>query len=189
MVDRVLKLLLTRLRFSAARLPWLAVAAMLLIAAAAGARVIVLPAREAAVDDAGRELARFERSLRQQAADRASAKATPDQARQKLLERFPSQSQLNAELGRLLELTGKAGVALARGDYRLVPEKDGLFDRYLLNLPVKGQYAQIRSYLAAVRSEFPELAIDDITLRRDNIGSAEVEAQLRFILFARRPAS
>ena len=44
----------------------------------------------------------------------------------------------------------------------------------------------IRRYVATVRQAFPDLAVEDISLRRENIGSTEVEAQLRFILFGRR---
>ena len=106
--------------------------------------------------------------------------------RQRLLDRFPSEDQLNAELGRLLEMASKEGLQIPTGDYRLVPGKDGLFDRYVLNLPVKGSYMTIRRYVATVRQAFPDLAVEDISLRRENIGSTEVEAQLRFILFGRR---
>ena len=56
----------------------------------------------------------------------------------------------------------------------------------MLNLPVKGSYQTIRRFLTAVRSEFPDLAVEDITLRRDNIGNTEAEAQFRFVLFGRR---
>ena len=94
--------------------------------------------------------------------------------------------QLNSELGRLIELATQQGLQLPSGDYRLLPGKDGLFDRYVLNLPVKGSYQTIRRFLTAVRSEFPDLAVEDITLRRDNIGNTEVEAQFRFVLFGRR---
>lgn len=50
-------------------------------------------------------------------------------------------------------------------------------------------YGAIRSYLRAVRSEFPDLAIDDIALHRENIGSSEIEAQLRFVIFGRNRTS
>jgi hypothetical protein len=40
-----------------------------------------------------------------------------------------------------------------------------------------------------VRAEFPDLAIDDVSLRRESVASPEVEAQLRFILFGRRNAT
>lgn len=186
MADRFLNALLARLRFAVANLQVLPLLALLLVAAAALAHLLVLPGREAAVEEGERRLASLERSARRAAVERQSVRVSPEDTRQRLLERFPTEAQLNAELGRLLEMANKEGLHLPSGDYRLIPGKDGLFDRYVLNLPVKGSYRSIRRYVTAVRNEFPDLAVDDITLRRENIGGTEVEAQLRFILFGRR---
>jgi hypothetical protein len=187
MADRFLNLLLARLRFAAANLPVLPLIAFLLVVAAALAQLFLLPGREAAIEASEQRLVGLERSARRAAIERQSSEqVSPEDTRQRLLDRFPSEDQLNAELGRLIELAGKEGLSVPSGDYRLMPGKDGMFDRYVLNLPVKGSYRTIRRYVAAVRKEFPDLAVDDITLRRENIGSAEVEAQLRFILFGRR---
>lgn len=65
--------------------------------------------------------------------------------------------------------------------------KDKLFNRYVLNLPVQGSYRDLRTYLTTIRAEFPALAIEDVTLRRENIGAGSVDAQLRLVIFARRP--
>lgn len=189
MADRFLKHLLARLRFAAANLPALPLITFLLVVATVLAQLFLLPGREAAIDDNERRLARLERDARRATIERQSVRVSPEDTRLRLLERFPTEAQLNAELGRLLEMATKEGLLLPSGDYRLMPGKDGLFDRYVLNLPVKGSYRTIRRYVAAVRSEFPDLAVDDITLRRENIGSGEVEAQLRFVLFGRRKAA
>jgi hypothetical protein len=189
MADRFLKLLLARLRFAAANLPVLPLIAFLLVVAAAVTHLFVLPGREAAIEESGQRLVSLERSARRAAMERQTERVTPEDTRQRLLDRFPTEEQLNAELGRLLELASKEGLQVPSGDYRLVPGKDGLFDRYVLNLPVKGGYQSIRHYVATVRQEFPDLAVEDISLRRENIGAGQVEAQLRFILFGRRSAA
>ena len=75
------------------------------------------------------------------------------------------------------------------GEYRLFAGKEKLVDRYVVSLPVRGDYREIRQFLVALRSEFPTLAIEDVSLRRDNIGASDIEAQLRLILFTRRAAS
>jgi hypothetical protein len=186
MADRFLKLALARLRFAAANLSALPLLAFLLVVATALAQLFLLPGREAAIEESERRLASLERSTRRAAIERQSEQVSPVDTRQRLLERFPTEDQLNAELGRLIEMAGKEGLQVPSGDYRLMPGKEGLFDRYVLNLPVKGSYRTIRRYVVAVRKEFPDLAVDDITLRRENIGNAEVEAQLRFVLFGRR---
>lgn len=188
------------LGFLVARLALLPVLALGLLMAAIFLQGRLIPAREAAEAEATRQVARLEREARQQAVARqaqadeaaaspsASPSASPADTRQRLLARFPSEAQLNAELGRLLALAGEQGLQVPSGDYRLQPSRDGLFDRYVLNLPVKGAYLTVRRYVAAARREFPDLAVDDISLRREAIGQAEVEAQLRFVLFARRAA-
>lgn len=189
MADRFLTLLLARLRFAVANLPVLPLIAFLLVVAAAVTHVFLLPGREAAIEESERRLVSLERSTRRAAMERQIERVTPEDTRQHLLGRFPTDAQLNAELGRLIELAGKEGLQVPSGDYRLVPGKDGLFDRYVLNLPVKGSYLTIRHYVAAVRKEFPDLAVEDISLRRESIGAGQVDAQLRFILFGRRNAA
>jgi hypothetical protein len=190
MDQRFLSASLARLRFALANLQVLPLIALLLVAAAALAQLFLLPAREAAIEEAEQRLASLERSTRramiERQSDRQSDYTSPEATRQRLLDRFPSEDQLNSELGRLIELATQQGLQVPSGDYRLIPGKDGLFDRYVLNLPVKGNYQTIRRFLTAVRSEFPDLAVEDITLRRDNIGNAEVETQFRFVLFGRR---
>lgn len=188
MADRFLSSLPARLRFAAANLPVLPLVALLLVLAAAATQLFLLPAREAAIEDGERRLASLERSTRRAAIERQSVQSTPEDTRQRLLDRFPMQEQLNAELGGLIELATTEGLQVPSGDYRLMPGKDGLFDRYVLNLPVKGSYRSIRRYVQAVRKAYPDLAVDDISLRRESIGSAEVDAQIRFILFGRKSA-
>lgn len=189
MADRFLKLAPARLAFALANLPVLPLVAFLLVVAVALAHLFLLPAREAAIEEGERRLAGFERNARRALIEQQAARVSPADTRQRLLERFPGEDDLNAELGRLIALATEQGLQVPSGDYRLLPGKDGLFDRYVLNLPVKGSYRTVRRYLSAVRAEFPELAVDDVSLRRESVDNPEVEAQLRFILFGRRNAS
>lgn len=189
MADRFLKSAPARLTHALANLQVVPAIALLLVVGATFVNLLVLPGREQAIEESERRLASLERNNRRAQVENRVERVTPDDTRQRLLGRFPTETQLNAELGRLLALAAEQGLQVPTGDYRLMPGKDGLFDRYVLNLPVKGSYQTVRKYVAAVRSEFPDLAVDDIALRRENIGSGEVEAQLRFILFGRRLAT
>jgi len=187
MDHRFLNSLPERLRFAAANLAPLPLFAVLLVAAAGYLQLALLPAREAAIESTEHRLAVVERNARRAALEQHSTRTTPEEARQRLLAAFPETAALSAELGRLVELAEKQGLMLSGGDYRLQPAKDGaLFDRYQLTLPVKGDYRAVRTYLKRVRADFPGLAIEDIALRRDSIASAEIEAQLRFVVFARK---
>ncbi|MBS1145063.1 MAG: hypothetical protein H6R14_2469 [Proteobacteria bacterium] len=185
MVDRLLNRLLARLRYALANLPVLPLIALLLVLGATLTHLFRLPAHEAAIEEAERRAASLERSTRRAALERQVDRVSPDDTRQRLLERFPDEQQLNGELGRIIEMAGQEGLLVPTGEYRLVPGKDGLFDRYVLSLPVKGSHAVIRRYVASVRKQFPDIAVEDISLRRENIGSTELEAQLRFVIFRR----
>lgn len=180
---------LTRLRFALAYPDWLLLfsAALLLIVLAG--QLLALPRADDAIEQAERQLARQERDHRRLQIERRLARTSPEEARQNLLERFPDEAQLHRELGRLIELAKETNLRLPSGDYRLIAGQDKLFDRYVLNLPVQGGYRDIRRYLGAARQEFPTLAIEDVTMSRENIGTTELNAQLRLVIFSRRPAS
>lgn len=186
MAERFLSASLARLRFALANLQVLPLIALLLVLAALLTQLFLLPTREIAIEEAEHRLSSVERSTRRSMIERQTDSVSPEATRQRLLDRFPGEDQLNSELGRVIELATQQGLQVPSGDYRLIPGKDGLFDRYVLSLPVKGSYRTIRRFVTAVRSEFPDLAIEDITLRRENIGSSEVEAQFRFVLFGRK---
>lgn len=186
MVSRFLKAALLRLRFALANLRPVPLLALLVGLAVIVFQLLLLPGRERALAEAEQRLTQNERAVRRQQIARQEQAASPVEARQRLLERFPGEQGLNAELGRLLALAGAHGLTLPEGEYRLVAGKDGLFDRYVLNLPVSGGYQAIRGYARAIRQEFPEMAIDDLTIQRPNIGAGRVDAQLRLILFARK---
>ncbi|MBS1130185.1 MAG: hypothetical protein H6R16_1187 [Proteobacteria bacterium] len=176
---------LARGRFALAYPQWLPLAGGLLVLIAAGLHLILLPGRETRIEAGERQLQQTERAGRRARIDRQLAQATPEQARLSLLERFPDEARLHAELGRLLELADQKGLQLSAGEYRLLAGKDKLFDRYVLNLPVQGSYRDLRAYLTTIRSEFPALAIEDVTLRRENIGASAIDAQLRLVIFFR----
>ena len=95
-------------------------------------------------------------------------------------------SRLPGELGKLLDLAEQDGLQFSGGEYRLVAGKEKLLDRYVVSLPVRGDYQEVRRFLMTLRDEFPALAIEDVSLRRDKIGSSEIDAQLRLVLFIRR---
>lgn len=186
MDNRFLTALHARLRFAAANPQPLPLLAGLLVLAAIGAQLFVLPGMERADEADQIEIPRLERQIRRASIVRQETVASPVDTRERVLGHFPFENELNEQLGRLLDLANSEGLQIPTGDYRLAKGKeDALFDRYVLNLPVKGAYAKVRSYLLRVRKTFPGLAIEDVTLRRDTIGSGEVEAQLRFVLFCR----
>lgn len=186
MAHRFLNTLMVRLRFGIAHIQAVPLLAFLLVAVTALAQLFWLPAREAAVRDNEQRLAGLESKARELAIERQSLVVSPDETRQRLLARYPGEAQLNAQLGRLLELSADEGLQVVSGEYQLIAAKEALFNRYVLNLPVKGEYRKIRRYVQAVREAFPDLAVEEISLHRENIAAGEVEARLRFVILGRR---
>lgn len=177
---------LTKFRFAAAHAPLLPVLALILVLGATAAHLLLLPARERAIADAELQANTLEREARRAARERRSQGNTPEDTREALLQPFPGEALRNAQLGRLIEMAAAHGVQLPGGDYRLVRSKAGLFDRYVLNMPVTGSYKSIRAFVHAARGQFPALAVEDMAFSRESIGDAEVAGQLRFVLFSRR---
>ena len=175
--------LLARARFALANPNWLLLTGGLLVLLAAVIHLLLLPGREAAIEAGERRLAQLERNTRRLQIERQS---TPEVGRPQLLDRFPVASRLPGELGKLLDLAEQDGLQFSGGEYRLVAGKEKLLDRYVVSLPVRGDYQEIRRFLMTLRDEFPALAIEDVSLRRDKIGSSEIDAQLRLVLFIRR---
>ncbi len=178
-----LNTLLARARFALVNPNWLLLAGSLLVLLAATTHLLLLPGREAAIAAGERRLAQLERNTRRLQIEHQSA---PEQGRPQLLQRFPDESRLPGELGRLLNLAESGGLQFSAGEYRLVAGKEKLLDRYVVSLPVLGDYREIRQFLLTLRDEFPNLAIEDVSLRRDSIGAGEIEAQLRLVIFIRR---
>jgi len=186
MAARFGQLMLARLRFALAYPQPLPLATLLLVAIATFLQLQRVPQHEAAVEAAERRTAAAERALRRMAGERRETDESPAAARARLLDRYPEETALNATLGQLLELARQHALEASSGDYRLTMAKEGPLMQYVVTLPLKGDYASLRGFLGAIRAEHPGVAIDDIALRRDALGSSALDVQLRLIVFARR---
>ena len=98
---------------------------------------------------------------------------------------FPPLAQVNEWVDEIYAAARRERLSLQRGEYKLMPEKEGGLLRYQIVLPLKGSYPQIRRFIAEVLEEVPAAAIDDISIRREKIGDASVEARLRLNLYMR----
>lgn len=70
-------------------------------------------------------------------------------------------------------------VALEQGEYLWQPEP-GSGGRYRLSFPARGSYPQLRGWVADLLGLWPSLSLEEFDLRRDNVASETVEAQVRF---------
>lgn len=91
----------------------------------------------------------------------------------------------------LLRLHGHAlarGVTTDKADYRAAPVTGTPLEQVSVELPVHATYPEIHGWLGDVLAYMPEVALDGLAFKRADIGSSEVEARVRFVIFLRRPS-
>ncbi len=96
---------------------------------------------------------------------------------------FPAATQINVVLRDIHSAAERETLVLERGEYRLVEEAGLDLLRYQITLPVKGSYSSITAFVRRLLRDIPSLALDGITLQRQNAGEASVEAQIRVSIF------
>ena len=106
-----------------------------------------------------------------------------DQALQIFYDFFPRIDSSPFWIRELSDIAKKRGVEINSSEYRLVLEKDSRLARYEMILPVKGQYAQIRAFMADALQAVPAMAISGIAIRRENVASTQLEVRLEINLY------
>lgn len=96
---------------------------------------------------------------------------------------FPQERHSPQWLGKLAALAEKNGLSLNEGEYKAARDKAGRLMRFQIVLPVKGEYPQIRRFLAALPVETPIIALENVQFSRQNIADSTVEARIRLALY------
>jgi hypothetical protein len=85
-------------------------------------------------------------------------------------------------LAKLHGIGTATGVHLKSASYRTQPA-EGRIVRTEIVLPVSGSYGQIRDFLKRSLAEIPVLSVDQLKLRRENIGSGgALQAEMKLTL-------
>jgi hypothetical protein len=96
---------------------------------------------------------------------------------------FPPHDSSPDWLGRIHKIAQAKGVQLASGEYRLEDAASPRLRRYQMTLPVQGTYAQIRGFVGEVLEQVPAAALEEVSLKRANVGAERVEARVRLTLY------
>lgn len=96
---------------------------------------------------------------------------------------FPNGASLPKWLALINTAALQQHLILNHGDYKLSQTKQSQLSRYEIVLPVAGQYAQVRAFIANVLQISPALALSDVQIKRDNTLNPNVDAKLVFVLF------
>lgn len=174
---------LTFLRFQVDRHGWLAVAGLLLLIAAVGTQLVAVDGLRAQAA----ELRMGQLALRQRLAQQPVAQETAGGRLAAFEASLPGAPGALAAIDTIHRSAAAHGVALSAGEYRLAQEAKAPWQRYQITLPARASYPKLREWLGDVMNAVPAAALDEISLRRDDAGSALVDARVRMTLFLRAP--
>jgi hypothetical protein len=99
---------------------------------------------------------------------------------------FPPLQALPRTLTRLHTLADAHALDLERTDYRSAEEPGTPLVRVSLNLPVRGEFAQIYGWLSALLADMPEVALGALSVRRSDSEIGLVDAEVELSVFVRR---
>lgn len=116
--------------------------------------------------------------------EQAAASGRQVQPRADVLDGLARDAEVPAVVAGLFASAKEAGLALAKGEYRLTPSKAGELGQYQINLPLAGDYPTLRDFLDGAMQR-PGLALDSLRLARANVETDKLEARAQFTLFVR----
>lgn len=156
--------------------------------AAFGLMVLVLAGAAWTIAQAQREQSVIESQLataRLRGADQSAS--SPTASASERLAKFHAvlgaRANLDQHMRKVYEAARKRNLALEVGEYRLVTDAAGGFQRYQMELPIDGPFSGIQSFGQQVLLELPFAALESMTFQRESIDAPVVEAQMRFVLF------
>lgn len=97
---------------------------------------------------------------------------------------FPPVEELPDQVDRLFALAHAADLVLAQGQYRMEKRPGGPM-AYRVVLPVRGSYAQIRTFVGLVLSDMPIASVDALRFERKKRADAQLDAQVRLTIHVR----
>lgn len=96
---------------------------------------------------------------------------------------LPAASDALASLGQLQQLAVDSGLIFDSGQFR--QEKTESLVRYRVSLPVIGSYVDLRAFLAKSVARFPNLALEGLSISREEPGMDGVDAMLQMSFYFR----
>jgi Tfp pilus assembly protein PilO len=169
------------------RLGWPGLAGGLLLLASLGyALAGILPAREDVVR-AQQRVARAEAVLARVRSGKEVAPQTARQRGERFYAALPAQADVTQWIERIYGAAAAENLSLAQGEYAQVDVPSTRMARYRIVLPLHGTYGQIRRFIAAAAAAVPGLALEDLSMQRQNVGEAEVEARVQLSLYLVKP--
>lgn len=99
---------------------------------------------------------------------------------------LPQESSAPEHISAIFDAADASGIDLDKVEYALVREHTARLSRYQVILPVQGTYPDIRRFIITLLNTMPALAINELSLKRADASSPEVEARVRLTIYLGR---
>lgn len=97
---------------------------------------------------------------------------------------FPASALRQQRVAALLALADRAGLSIARSEFRHEMDREAGLTHYRLSLPLEGSYPQLRDFIESALRADPALSLDRVRLRRADAVQPRLQAELNFTLHA-----
>lgn len=95
---------------------------------------------------------------------------------------LPAQNEANDKISVILNAATNAGLSLEKIEYNQ-PLTQSPITHYQIKLPIKGSYIQVRQFLNEVLNSVPTIALNEVSMRRDDLSVDTLETRIQFTLY------
>ena len=135
------------------------------------------------------ELARLEQQVSRLETSRSAsgdATLTLDQQLAEFYAGLPKASEIEQAAQGIFDKGKQFGFTLRQGSYRYVREEGARFGRYEITYLAQTEYYRVRLMLRELLQEMPALALEDISVQRQQAASPAPEVTLKIALYVRQ---
>lgn len=143
----------------------------------------ILPAQEKLASTRDSVIALQEQMKHAGRAGPGASQRTPEEQLDEFYRMFPEGRKMPEYLEKIFSSAQEQGISLDQGEYKITRNKEGNLVSFQMAFPVKGDYPQIRKYLAALLADIPVLSLQQVQFKRQKVGDSEVEANIRLGLY------
>ncbi len=154
----------------------------LLTACAAFYFSTIAPAEER-LSAARRQVLAIQEQAKHGARELPSGQNTPEEQLARFYNLFPLNDDLPQRMEKIFSSAQKQGIGLEQGEYKVTRDRDGGLVRFQMTFPVRGDYPRIRRYLMSLMADIPTLALQQVQFKRDKVGDATVDAEIKLVLY------
>ena len=108
---------------------------------------------------------------------------TPEEQLDEFYRMFPVGRNMPEYLEKIFSMAQTQGIRLDQGEYKVTRSKEGNLVSFQMNLPVRGEYPQIRKFLASLMVDIPALSLQKVQFKRQKADNSLVEANISLVLY------